>query len=595
MKKKIVWHLASSLLVVTLVLASCGPAAEEEEEVALPPEEEEVVPPEEEEKLAPAVEMPKYGGWLTMSVSTSALYFDDTFGHPGGSVTMPITNEELLGGDWTKGPAGSGDTMWVFDMGPRVETRCGELAESWEIVDPDTVIWHIRKGVHWHNKPPVNGRELNADDVVFNLKRNYYSTRGYNSAEYQKYIESITATDKWTVVLKVNTPERLAALWSVSSDHLMVFPPETIEEYGDMADWRNSCGTGPFMLEDYVNDSSYTLIRNPNYWDKDPIGVGKGNQLPYIDGLKILIITDLSTQLAATRTARIDWIPGVTWDDAASLKKTSPELKFNRYLYLGCIQLHMRLDTSPFDDIRVRQALTMAIDYEAIRDLYYGGDAETVMYPAAPVPEHRDVYVLLGELPESVRELYGYNPEKARQLLVEAGYPDGFKTEILTWTAYSDILSIVKDYFADIGVDMKLDTKELGAWVGLSLGKKYTQMQAMALGSSFLGAFLWEKTGNPYNFSLVSDPIIDQVEAEVAAASNRFDRPAVAKILKDITPYMLEQCYFVQMPSPYVYTFWQPWIKNYNGELNVGYTNLFSYTDYIWIDQDLREEMTGRR
>jgi len=142
---------------------------------------------------------------------------------------------------------------------------------------------------------------------------------------------------------------------------------------------------------------------------------------------------------------------------------------------------------------------------------------------------------------------------------------------------------------------MKLDTKELGAWVSLSLGKKYTQMQAMALGSSFLGAFLWEKTGNPYNFSLVSDPIIDEAEAEVAAASNRFDRTAVAKILKDITPYMLEQCYFIQMPSPYIYAFWWPWLKNYHGELALGQKDFFNFPKWVWIDQDLKEEMTGRR
>ena len=103
-----------------------------------------------------------------------------------------------------------------------------------------------------------------------------------------------------------------------------IVPHEVVDEYGNLRDWRNSCGTGPFMLVDYIKGSSWTVERNPNYWGNDPIH--PENKLPYLDSVKCLIIPDTSTMMAALRTAKIDQLE-VGWEEAGSLMKSNPELQ----------------------------------------------------------------------------------------------------------------------------------------------------------------------------------------------------------------------------------------------------------------------------
>ena len=176
MKKKIVWLVVSCLMVAALVLASCGPVEEEEEEVTPPPvEEEEVVPPEEEEEEEPGKEMvkikaekadgtvvekwieePIYGGAFSWISAVAPTEFDESFSLSTSSWTLHLTNEELWSGDWRRGPAGTGEVTHLYSLFPALELMAGELAESFEMPDPDTLVYRIRKGIHFHNKPPAN-------------------------------------------------------------------------------------------------------------------------------------------------------------------------------------------------------------------------------------------------------------------------------------------------------------------------------------------------------------------------------------------------------------------------------------------------------
>ena len=186
------------------------------------------------------------------------------------------------------------------------------LAESWEQPDPLTVILHVRKGVHWHDKPPMNGRELTADDFVYNFHRVTGTGSGFTeTGQYTEFlgydvIESITATDKYTVEFKLkedvtgrtwfgglNIAQVIAA--SLYSD---IYPPEVIEEHGDAKDWRTIVGTGPFMLTDYVLESSVTYEKNPNYWGNDP--KYPENRLPYIDEMRVLYYDRTSNTYGGT-------------------------------------------------------------------------------------------------------------------------------------------------------------------------------------------------------------------------------------------------------------------------------------------------------
>ncbi|MBI4267816.1 MAG: hypothetical protein HY662_03420, partial [Chloroflexi bacterium] len=447
MKRKITWFVTSCLAILSLVVVSCAQAPSTIKATTIPttqaaPTTATAAISTAKPVAAPAVEKPKYGGALKVGWSTDIIEFDDVVGIPYRSYTLQVTNESLWSGDWAKGPAGgygSNESSWT-DLTDVWEHKAGYLAESWEIPNKiegevGTIIYHIRKGVRWALNPQseasrlVGGRELTADDVVFSLKQVITDPRAQLSTSNPEVrVAQITALDKWTV--KVQIPwDAFEAAVSRFSDYVHIVPPEVVKKYGTMVDWKVSVGTGPFMLTEVVAASSLTLVRNPNYWMKDPIGPGRGNQLPYLDGVKFLIMTDWSTLLAALRTAKIDWAKGVSMEDAASLKKTAPQL-LSKDMTGSKTGLAMRLDRVPFNDIRVRRAMMMAIDFEGINKNLYQGKAQIVTWPNTYQQEYAAAYLGLDdtEMPASVKELYTFNPEKAKALLKEAGYPTGFKT-----------------------------------------------------------------------------------------------------------------------------------------------------------------------
>jgi peptide/nickel transport system substrate-binding protein len=220
------------------------------------------------------------------------------------------------------------------------------------------------------------------------------------------------------------------------------------------------------MVAEVVAGTMIKYVKNPDYWAKDLLGPGKGMQLPYIDTLVELSIPDRSTQLAAMRTGRIAYVTGLTRDEKNTELQLNPKLQTAKYLQTTTLTrfISMRTDKKdkPFSDIRVRQALMMATDFNAIKDGYYGGEAEIDVWPLNK-NFAASGYVPLNEMPAKVQDLYKYDPEKAKQLLKEAGYPNGFKTSIIVSGQGSDVddVSIFKDMWAKVGVELVLDVKEL--------------------------------------------------------------------------------------------------------------------------------------
>jgi peptide/nickel transport system substrate-binding protein len=618
MKKKIVWVVVSCLMVVALVLASCGPAVTEEEEVTqteeevVTPTEEEVVTQTEEEVVTPTEEVPKYGGWVNIPVSSAIRGFDDAWVSSTFCKTLVQTNEHLLDGDWAKGAAGTGEYDFLY--GRMEPNPIGVLLESWEFPDPDTIILHVKKGedaVHWALNPDsaasrlVGGREVTAEDIADSITRQFTLPTAWGYRQYYNWWYpdgSATATDDYTVVVKGHdVPVGTTSVWPVITEWTYILPYDVIEKYGDMQDWRNSVGTGPFMLTDYLAGSSATFVRNPNYWRKDPCGPGKGNQLPYVDGVNLLTLLDASTRMAALRTAKIDLTGSATTvyrEDFDGLIRANPELQYIKILGLGGA-VYFKLDEEPFDDINVRRALHMAIDYQTIKDTYYGGKAEILWWPSPPLPGYMDSYVSLEELPESTRELFEYKPEKAKQLLDEAGYPgpNRFTFSCLCTTEESvDQLSIVKDYWAKIGVDLKIDVRDSAVYTNMQTAKSF-KGAVIGGGSNVLsGPFkLTElQCGMAKNYGFC-DQYVDDLFSKIWAFENVGKEDVRQAAKKDISTYVLPQAVMVQLPAPYVYRLWWPWVKNYHGEDAISYCGSNEATKFLWIDQDLKEEMTGRR
>ncbi len=591
-------------MAISLVIASCGPASveEEEEEIVIGEEEEEEEVVEKEELLPP--EVPKYGG-------TTNFYYREPMGFdPAYTLSIEcmaslggFCNNEMMEGDWTKGLAGTGETDWQRGYLDRIGLLTGSLSTGYELPDDETIIWHVRKGVHFWDKPPVNGRECTADDVAWSMDREFTAPKSFLTMFFkpEDRPKSVTALDKYTVEVKVPAANQ-GLLLLVTADQLHIYAPEVVEMYGDYKDWRNLNGTGPFILTDYVRGSSLTYERNPNYFQNDPLH--PENQLPYLDVCKQLIIEDKSTQLAAIRTAKIDCSRNVnvTWEDYELLMKQAPDLKY--YKGAGADnQIWARVDKPelPFYDLKVRQAMTLAIDQPGIIEEYYNGNADILGHPYPPYKSWAPLYTPLEEMPSeptiegsacSVQELYTHNPDKAKRLLSDAGYPSGFKTEIVCGTAEAaDFLAIIKEQWADVGIDLEIKMLEYSVFRSVNRARTYDEIVYTGSPTAMFPSWMLHIRKESLDAkSYYDSPVTREAYNKVNKLVGKDDAQWM-KIIKDVTPFTLEDCVGIWLPVPHSYTMWWPWLQNYNGENSLGYDNQMAFTWYAWIDQDMKKAM----
>jgi len=547
---------------------------------------------------------PQYGGQIIIGYNNNTSDFDEVYGFAGsaGIHPMRLTNEELWIGDWVRGPAGTGETDFGAD---RDNFKTGAIAESWDLsgFDEGKIVFKIRKGINFalnSNSAAsrlVGGRELTADDVVFSLKQQLTNTRAYlYSAAPPLRAAEITAPDQYTLVIKAEPGTTSGWILRVT-DFFRVVPHEVVEKYGDMRDWKNNVGSGPFMLSDFVDNSSLTFIRNPDYWATNPVGPGKGDQLPYADGVKILIITDLATRQAAMRTGRIDTITNINWEDFPVLSAQIPGVKYlegGRSGTTGCTV--MRTDKTPFNDIKVRRALFMSLDFKGIAESLYGPEPRILTWPIGYWIVFKDAYLDLddSECPDSVKELYSYNPEKAKELLTEAGYPEGFKSSIIVLSSSEtvvDYYTTLVSYWAKVGVDVTIEPKEYGVWNSILKSRGYEQLMYGSyapISNLHQATSMWGDTIT--NGSYINDPKVDEARTKMMALSFK-DNQAADAIHKELMKYVLDQAWTIPMPSPVSYTMWQPWLKNYYGNTTVGYINEPNWTQWAWVDQNLKNSM----
>lgn len=600
MKKKAVWLVFSVLIALVLVLVSCQETTTTTETEGKTVTGKVTFTPVTEEKPVYVAETdtPQYGGSFTYVRETDIQGFDEAFTQHFLADTLHSTNEELLAHDWTRGPAGTGEFDYQLPGINRLDIKAGVLAESWEIPERGTMIFYIRQGVHWQNKPPVNGRELVADDIVFSLKRTMTEARSYNKLAYPKMSADteVVAEGKYKVIITTSQAE-FANMTTMLPDFVSIVPPEMVQEYGDMRDWKNSCGTGSFMLTDYVPGSIVTMTKNPNYWGVDTAGPGKGMKLPYIDTVKMLIIPDMQSRYTALRTAKVDWC-GVLFDEAGNMMETNPELKWTRFFHDTNYVLYMHVDKvdSPLSDLKVRQALTMGVDYNTLKDVFYGGDALILNWPLAYCKEYAGAYVPFEELPTDVQELYSYNPDKAKALLSEAGFPTGLKFTVTCYNtpAQVDVLSQIKAMWEKINVDLTIDAKDYAVWTQALARRTYDDMlYAYTSGVGTYFKMINFYGSSQFNGSYVDDPKLAEAYTEMQQYV-AIDDSKVDEIHRELMPYVLSQCWVITKTQPYTYYFWQPWVKNYYGETADGYYNYYSAHKHAWIDLDLRKEMIGK-
>ena len=618
---KVIWLAVSVLMALSLALAACTPAAPTPTTPVTttpvtPTTPATTTPPTEEkpqkEVVAPAADTPKYGGTLRVALTADITGFDDvvTRGFVSGP-TLTVSNEALWEGDWAKGPAGgygTKETDWIgwYDV---FDNHVGTVAESWKWTldaanDKGTVVWQIRKGIRYGLNPKseasrlVNGRELTADDVIFSLQQMSTDTRAYLYKAYPELRDAqFIKSGPSEVTINLSTAAALITAVAKYGSYGRIVPPEVVKKYGDMANWKNSVGAGAFMLTDYIPGSIADMQKHPNYWDSDPVGPGKGNRLPYLDRLQFLIIPDASTRLAALRTGKLDTMANLTWEDAAQIRKTAPQMVEGEGSLGGpAIYVYMNTQRAPFNNLKVRRALLMAVDLENIKQSLNHGEGQLLTWPAEYVNAYADLYLGLDdpEMPASVKELYTYNPEKAKQLLKEAGYPNGFKTTALISQAEVDYFSIIKDMWAKVGVELAMDVKEVGTRTSVYNTGNY-DVVGQAGGRGPISVFyhmvtMVGKGPAGGNGSQIDDPVINEAGKKMKEVYLT-DQKAAMKIFKELMKHVLDQAYVVSRPIYPQPTFWWPWLKNYSGEQSIGYIMGNTWAKWVWIDQTLKKSM----
>jgi peptide/nickel transport system substrate-binding protein len=550
---------------------------------------------EEEEEEEEVVTGPRYGGAVTIATGAEPGGFDEVYSVAANALTMKLTHQELMMGDWTLGPAGTGECDWAQRSIRKINLSTGCLAESWEFPEVGTVIFHIRDGVHFALDPNnpgsrlVNGRTLTADDVIATLTE--YTTHPRAALHYgDTKFATFEKLDDMTV--KMTLPVTAFDDVGILGDFASIVAPEIEEQFGLPLEWQYSCGTGAFMLTDYVPGSSITFIRNPNYWEKDPVGPGLGNQLPYLDGVKLLIISDVSTQLAAMRTAKVDILHDVGWENATDLKTRNPEILYKDFYSTAAGAIAMRTDKAdlPYSKKDVRRALMMATDFETIKEEYCGGEAQILSWPICYIKEYKDAYLPLEEAPVSVQELYVYNP--TRELLADAGYPDGFSASIVCDTISADYLAIIKSMWHEVDIEMDIQPQEGSIFTSIFWGKSYDELIFASPGpvANVYIAFWYAGNLLGGNMSYIDDPKCweakDQMMLYIMTDIARADA-----INRELMAYVLDQAWAIPAPATPIHHFWWPWVKNYHGEFSMGYDNAYTYTKYIWVDENLKESM----
>ena len=351
------------------------------------------------------------------------------------------------------------------------------------------------------------------------------------------------------------------------------------------------------MLIDWVEGSSITYEKNPDYWGFDE--KYPENRLPYIDQIRTLIMPEESTFVAALRTRRLDFT-GVlsgssitSLDNAESLRRTNPEIVQWPHLNRSDNSHVFDVAQPPFDDLRVRRAMQMALDLDTINNTYFKGLAVSTPYGLLRVPGHHTPFA---EWPEEVKMGYMYDPEGAERLLDEAGYPRGsdgvrFETTVNHNQGFDlNYQQIAAEYWREIGVDVGIDVLD-GAT--LTAGRKNSTFEGMTM---LIAALTWSPTAalkfwyseGGWTESNIDDPDYDAMFDAAAAAATPEE---LQKMAIELDMYAIERHWLLWGPMVPQFIAHQPWVMGYNGEVDLGRISQRVIYARLWIDSELKEEM----
>jgi len=329
------------------------------------------------------------------------------------------------------------DTLVEPDMEGRLVPA---LAEKWDI-SPDGLSWTftLRRDVVFHNGDKLTSKDVKATfDRIMNKE-----TASPKAADY-KAVQSVEAPEDYTVVFRLSVPNS-PLLATLASGWSAVLPKSLIDAGHDFA--NKPVGTGPFRLTEWVRDSRVTLVKNPDYWMKG---------LPKLDGVNIHIITEQTVMIQALLGGQIDAAYRIDSKDVPTLEQ-NPNTKVDTKLSAMNLVMSINCSRTPLSDLRVRQAINHAIDKQQVLDVVYGGGKVIGTFMDYGNPYYKDFAAL-----------YPYNPNRARQLLREAGVgpdrvfelflPQNYELHVKAGEMYQAMLT-------QVGLNVQIRMIDWSTWI----------------------------------------------------------------------------------------------------------------------------------
>jgi peptide/nickel transport system substrate-binding protein len=507
---------------------------------------------------------PQQGGSVVYAIESDIPSFDPhiTFGGSNKRVVMSVF-EGLV-----KRDRGNVDPDAKPFVRPAIVPA---LAESWDVLEDGTRYrFKLRPGVTFHDGTPFN-----ADAVVFNFRRvidpefeHFFERASSLRTSPLRHLVEVEAVDDLTVDLVLDQPwgPFLSQLGTFLAPGLpLMMSPQSVVEYGNEGANTHPAGTGPFMVTAIEPGVKVTTERNPDYWDAP---------LPYLDRVTYVVMPEQSTRVFALESGEVDLVTQLSPDNVERLGAAGyPVVKSalsNQMWYMA-----VNMSEPYFQDARVRQAVSYAINREALTDQLLKElciPSDGMAFPTSPLWDDAD--------------RYPYDPEKAKELLAEAGYPDGIDTKIEVPTSGSSMLipvpmaEWIQRDLAAANIRVEILTHDwvtyLGYWVnGLEPGVGFNVMSWASDYDEFWGADLFS-SGSFGNTGHIDDPEIDAAWQNYETAATEEERVAIAGEIFDRVD---EQAYEVPVCSEKIAIVTSPRVKGV-----MPLTDPTHLPEYWWVE-----------
>ncbi|MBB6446183.1 ABC transporter substrate-binding protein [Bacillus benzoevorans] len=476
------------------------------------------------------------GGELIIGMESEADILDPH--GAGGWVTMRINNqmfEPLIGEDLSR----SSEESPVPELIP-------VLAKSWEVSeDGKTYTFHLREGVKFHD-----GSDFNAEAVDFNIKRltdesfEFYDELGAGRTfRTWKFFESSEVVDENTINIHLSSPFSEFPRMLAQTNSLQIVSAEAIKKNGNKAMGENPVGTGPFKFDSRKRGEHITLVRNEDYW----------GEKAKLDKVIFRPLTDPAARVLAIQNDEVDIIAVPPPDSIENLKEQGFDVVSGTPPHIW--YLTFNFDNEYMKNQKVRQAINYAINREGIANELLKGTVNPAYTIQSPGAENYD--------PE--RKWYEYDPEKAKQLLKEAGFENGFKTTLQTSVGGSgqllpvDIAEWIQRDLKKVGIEVALDTQE---WItyysgysdGMTPDVGMNQMSSGRTSPYFLSMVSHSEFVAPGGFNS-GKYVNTELDAVLDKASTSVDKKEALELWKQAEAIIMEDAAFAPIlndSAPYV-------------------------------------------